>query len=104
MEELISKMEKLAMVKEELQALKDSFENDNRYLIDGIAKLEEEIKTEALKYKRSIVSPNVELVYNDGRVTWDSRFLSGYAINHPEILDAKKVGKPFVSIKMKGRK
>src|SRR3989337_1244599 len=33
-------------------------------------------------------------VWNKGRETWDGKKLDGYAMDHPEILQAKKVGEP----------
>ncbi len=38
-------------------------------------------------------------IWNKGRASWDGKKLEGYAMDHPEILQAQKVGEPTVTFR-----
>ena len=38
-------------------------------------------------------------VFNKGRVRWDSKALDGYSKSHPELLEFRKEGNPYASIR-----
>lgn len=101
MEELISKLNKLGIVKAEFKALKTKFDADTEELQNGIKELETEIEAEVLKMGESIKAEGIDAIYNKGRESWDGKILKGYAVAHPEILAARKVGQPTVSFKLK---
>ena len=100
MEELMLKMEKLAILKNEFNALKGTFDQDTADIQDRIAVLESEIKEAVLNLKQSLRGKGIDVVYNKGRESWDGKILTGYAVAHPEILAAKKVGQPTVSFRL----
>jgi hypothetical protein len=61
------------------------------------ASLQREVEPLILERSASVKVPGIQAVYTAGRVTWDSKTLDGFAMAHPEIAKARKVGKPSVS-------
>ena len=100
MNDLIEKMNLLADLKSDLSALKAQFDADNALLTENIAHLEEDIKTAVLQAGETVKTEKISAIWNKGKTTWDSRLLDGYAVAHPEILQARKVGNPTVSFKL----
>lgn len=100
MEELMKKLEKLAILRTEFESLKGKFDEDTLDLQDRIKLLETEIKEEVLGLKQSLRGKGIDVVYNKGRESWDGKILTGYAVAHPEILAARKVGNPTVSFRL----
>ena len=101
MEELISKLNKLGIVKAEFKALKTKFDADTEELQNGIKELETEIEAEVLKMGESVKTEGIDAIYNKGRESWDGKILKGYSVAHPEILAARKIGQPTVSFRLK---
>ncbi len=71
-----------------------------------IAALEEEVKAvkaaieaAVLALGQTVKGARAIAVYNKGRVTWDTRALEGYAAAHPEILEFRGEGAPYVTIR-----
>lgn len=100
MEELMSKIEQLGILKKEFNKLKGNFDNDTANIQDQIKLLEDEIEEEVLKLQKSLKGQGIDVIYNKGRESWDGKILTGYAVAHPEILAAKKVGQPTVSFRL----
>lgn len=100
MEELMTKMEKLAILKREYNSKKSKFDNDTANLQEDIKVLEDEIEVEILKLQKSLKGQGIDVIYNKGRESWDGKILTGYAVAHPEILAAKKIGQPTVSFRL----
>ena len=100
MEELMTKMEKLAILKREYNSKKSKFDNDTSDLQENIKALEDEIEVEVLKLQKSLKGQGIDVIYNKGRESWDGKILTGYAVAHPEILAAKKIGQPTVSFRL----
>ena len=94
------KVTKLAEKMLRLELLKAQFEADNKALIDEIASDSAEIKAEVLERGETVKTPAMHAIWNKGKTTWDSRLLDGYAVAHPEILQARKVGNPTVSFRL----
>lgn len=65
----------------------------------NIAALEKEIKQAVLEYGTSVKGSFFHAIYVKGRVSWNTEFLDGYAITHPEILSSRKEGEPSVSLR-----
>ena len=66
-----------------------------------IESLNAEIKQDTLGIGSTVDGKYMMAVWNKGRETWDGKLLNGFAIAHPEILSAKKVGDPSVTIRKK---
>lgn len=58
-----------------------------------------ELKSFVLDYQETMRGRKHQLVYSKGRVTWDAKLLEYMSNDYPDILLAKSVGKPYVSIK-----
>ena len=66
---------------------------------ENISALEEEIKNDVIQHGTTVRGTFLRAVWNKGRVTWNTKAMDGYASTHPEILQFRKEGQPFVSIK-----
>ena len=64
-----------------------------------LALLKEQIKSGVLTTGVSATGQFKQAVWNKGRVSWDSKGLSGYKVAHPEIGTFEKVGNPTVSFR-----
>lgn len=64
------------------------------------ARLEEEIRGEVMLRGENYESPaGIVALYSPGLHTWDTEGLEEYAKVHTEVLEFRKVGAPFVTIK-----
>jgi hypothetical protein len=66
---------------------------------NGIAKYTAEIEAEILAAGESVKGAYLHAVYTRGRTTWDTKMIEAYSQDHPEVLRARKEGKPSVSIR-----
>ncbi len=65
---------------------------------ENIAALEEEIKQDVLENEATVRGSFLRAVWNKGRISWDTKGMDRYALNHPDILQYRKQGQPYVSI------
>lgn len=84
--------EKLADIDAEFDPV---FENARARLDD----VERTIKSAVADLGKTVKNDVFMAVYSKPRVSWDSRFLEGLIAVYPEVKNAKKVGKPSVSIR-----
>jgi hypothetical protein len=61
--------------------------------------LSSEIKQEVTRYGASVKGTHLYAVYARGRVTWDTKGLDRYAVEHPEVMHFRKQGQPTVSLR-----
>lgn len=68
----------------------------NKKITELTAKVKDEVvfRGESVKGTSGMIA-----IFQPGRVTWNSKALDGYALEHPEILALKKEGEPFVTIR-----
>ena len=89
----------LAPLAEELAEL----ETNHREVADRwqaeLAGMVDQIKAAALVEGRSIKAHGWHAVVTAGRASWDDAWLQGYAATHDEILQARREGRPSVSIR-----
>ena len=83
-----------------LDTKKAHFEAENKDLIDDIAEIESKVREAVLEKGETVKTEKMSAVWVKGKTTWDGKLLEGYAVAHPEILAAKKTGKPTVSFKL----
>lgn len=57
------------------------------------------VKTAVVTYGKTVSGDHLQAVYVKGRVTWDTKAIDGYAMNHPELFTFRKEGEPSVSIR-----
>ncbi len=100
MTNLNEKLAELALKMRHIEAEKEAFERNHKVVLDEIKTLQDEIKTEVLKLGETVKTDEIQAIWNKGKTTWDGKLLEGYAVAHPEILKAQKVGQPTVSFKL----
>lgn len=86
-------------IKARLEEIEMEFAQRVEAVDENIATLEEEIKNDVIQHGTTVRGTFLRAVWNKGRVTWNTKSLDGYASIHPEILQFRKEGQPFVSIK-----
>ena len=65
-----------------------------------LALIEESIKSGTLEVGETVTVKGVgQAVYNHGRVTWATQGLDGLAVVIPELLQFRKEGSPYITIK-----
>ncbi len=88
-------------VKARLEEIESEFTGKRESVDANIAALEAEVREEVLRQGATVRSTFLRVVYNPGRVTWDTKKLDAYARARPEILEFRKQGEPFVTIQKK---
>lgn len=91
-----------AEVKQRLDELEAEFSGKAETVSNEISQLEAQIKQMVVEFGASVKGDFFHAVYNKGRITWDTKQLDGMAILIPELNQARKVGEPTVSLRMKG--
>ena len=104
MENIFEKMQTLSYLKNHFKKLKNEFDIETEELQNQIKELENEIESQILLIEESIKTDELDAIYNKGRESWDGKILKGYAVAHPEILAARKIGNPTVSFRLKNQK
>ena len=98
-EKVQENLDLLHEAREELKVLQAQFEALNAPLLEVIAMLEKDIKTDVLEYGHSISGEKLTACWANGRTTWDSKKLAELAEKYPEINDCRRVGSPSVSFR-----
>ncbi len=65
----------------------------------GIVALEAEIKTAVIVNGETVKGKHLQAVFIKGRTSWDAKMLEGLAIAIPQILQARSIGAPSVTIR-----
>ena len=87
-----------AEIKTDLAAIDAEFENPENGINIQIAELTNEIKALTVLVGKSQAGTYLKAIYVKGRQTWNTKGLFGYAVDHPEIGQFLKVGKPHARI------
>lgn len=118
-ERLVSKLDKMATIRDNQAKKEEQIEALVRNLLEehglvgsfNILKseleeiqeeamdLEAEIKELGLQAGETISGDRYQAVFNKGRVGWDNATLLAWAELMPSIMNAKKQGKPYISLK-----
>ena len=93
------RIEIIAPVQEELDALDAEMSPVIEICKNLVTELEDGLKADVLKIGETVKGTYLQAVYTKPRVTWDGKLLEGYAVAHPEILAAQKIGSPSVSFR-----
>lgn len=92
-----------SVIPPEVRAALDDIEAEygDRDLVAGytISDLELRIKALVAEHGATVKAAGINAVYTAGRVTWDSKALDGFALNHPELFAFRREGKPSVSLR-----
>jgi hypothetical protein len=85
-------------IKARLEEIEAEFAIRMEAVEENIALLEGEIRNEVIQHGATVKGTFLRAVWNKGRVSWDTRGIERYAQSHPEVLDFRKQGNPYVSI------
>jgi len=85
-------------IKARLEEIEAEFAGKRETVDANITALETEVREEVLRQRSTVKSTFLRVIYNPGRVTWNTKSLDAYARARPEILEFRKQGEPFVSI------
>lgn len=90
----------LAPLKADLAEVEIEFAFADEEIARHLALLEETVKANVLRHGASVKATCMQAIYNKGRVSWDSKALTGYSAAHPEILAFRSEGEPSVSLRL----
>ncbi len=83
----------------ELDALDLEFKPEYERIQGLIADSETLTKVGVIEIGKTVKGNFLMAVFNKGRVRWDSKALDGYSKSHPELLEFRKEGNPYASIR-----
>ncbi len=86
-------------VRARLDDIEAEFAGKDKAATSNIEDLEASIKSATLTHGESVRGAGFQAVWNKGRLTWDSKGLTAYADEHPEVLQFRKEGEPSVTIR-----
>lgn len=86
-------------VQERIDAIEAELSPKMSAIIENIATMESNIKKRVLLAGETVSGSVLKAVFNKGRTKWDTKALDGYAKAHPELLEFRSEGKPYVSIR-----
>ena len=95
--ELKAKMDELGRAMYEMENKQLEFDYSVRELSQKIDDLKDEIRPEILVREESVEADVMKVQYRKGAVKWDTKWLDGYSVDHPEIEKYRRVGQPTVA-------
>jgi hypothetical protein len=97
--EMKQKMNRLSSLLKTLKFKEAEFEDQNQALMEDIENLKAELKEVILDRQESVKTDYLHISYRSGSVKWDTKWLDGFAIEHPEyrLGRYRKVGEPTVA-------
>ena len=99
MQELIDKVPVPQEVVDQWNSIKAEFQPMIDTANAELSPLLDEIKADVLAGGETVKGTRYMAVWNKGRESWDGKKLNGFAMAHPEILQAQKIGEPTISIR-----
>jgi hypothetical protein len=86
-------------IKQKLADIEAEFSGKAQTAQLNAAELKAQIEAAVKAQGTTVKGEFLQAVFMKGRESWDGKLLSGFAIAHPEILTARKVGEPSVSFR-----
>lgn len=86
-------------IKAKIAKIETEFAGKGEIATGKASVLEGEIKELVKTASQTVKGDFLMAVFAKGRVSWDPKSLDGYAVGHPEILNFRKEGDPYVSIR-----
>lgn len=87
-----------AEVKQQLRDIDEEYDSKLEAISQERSQLELEVRDEVMVAGESVKGNVYRASYVEGRTSWDTKALDGYAVAHPEIAQFKKLGAPSVRI------
>jgi hypothetical protein len=94
-----ARAEVLALVRDQLNAVDETYAARVRATADESAAAEQAVRQLVLRLGRGVRLAGIRAAYYPGRITWDTMGLDEYAHNHPEVSAFRKVGKAWVNLR-----
>ena len=85
-------------IKDKIADIEAEYNNGSVFSTE-IESLTNEVKQDVLTLGQTVKGSLLMAVWSKGRVTWDTKSLDGYIIDHPELDKFRKEGEPSVSIR-----
>ncbi len=87
-----------AEVKQQLRDIDSEYDPKLEAISQERAQLEAEVRNDVMVSGEGVIGEVYRASYVEGRTSWDTKALDGYAVAHPEIVQFKKLGAPTVRI------
>ena len=98
---LKAKIDELAQRMFDMKELERQFDEKHAAEIKAINDLQKEVKDAVVDLGRTMETLKMKVEFRRGSTRWDTKFLEGYVLNHPELLRYKLEGRPTVAFKLK---
>ena len=104
-EELIEERERAirTLMPEELRQQLDEVAEAFHQRVQGLdaerESLENAVRAQVLRGGETVKGAKLLAIFQEGKTSWDTKALDGYAAAHPEVAAFKKKGNPFVTIR-----
>jgi len=85
-------------IQAELESIDFEFADQIKALEDNAKERKETLQKLLREYGKPIKSTFYSFTYKEGEPEWDTSFLDGYSLNHPEILHWRHEGKPITRL------
>jgi uncharacterized protein YifE (UPF0438 family) len=89
----------LAKVKAELAEVDEAFASRLAEATEAATTAEQSARDIVLRTGKSVHIAGIRAIYSAPRVSWDTPKLDAYAVQHPEVREFRKLGKPFVNMR-----
>ena len=98
---LKAKIDELGQEMYEMKQLEERFDEEHAAKIRKINALQKEVKEAVIELGRTVETLKLKCEFRRGSTRWDTKFLEGYVLNHPELMKYKLEGRPTVAFKLK---
>lgn len=85
-----------ADIKAELESIEAEYADKAQFYLDTIQTTKEYVNQQILEHGGSVKGIRKQVVFNQGRKSWDSKKLERLSKKYPEILEALTYGQPYV--------
>lgn len=98
---LKAKIDELAQRMFDMKELERQFDEKHAAEIMAINDLQKEVKEAVVDLGHTMETLKMKVEFRRGSTRWDTKFLEGYVLNHPELCKYRLEGKPTVAFKLK---
>ena len=90
-------------IKQAISDIEVEFKTKTEGLNKNISALEEEVKSDVIRVGETVKGTVLMCLYNSPRITWDTKSMEGYVIDHPELKKFRNEGSPYCSFRKVGK-
>lgn len=87
-------------VKQAISEIEEEFSSGIASVFSSIAGLEAEVKAETVEAGETVKGAGITVVFNRGKVSWETKMIEEYLAKHPKspVAKARRQGKPYASL------